>query len=482
MLGSLGEAREVGFGSAAEEVFQLGFLGGEGLDFGGEGFVFPLLFVGGAGFVGVGALVFRLFVARFQGLVAARGVLGCAVLGVVAGIVADVAVAFEDHEVVDDVVHETAIVADDDEASLIVAEEAFEDFERVDVEVVGGLVENQEVGVGHEHCEQVEPSALAATEVAEVVVLRHVVEAEVGEELVGGHLFAAVQLYLLRHVLDNLNDAAVGGGCHAGLGVEAEADGLPHDDAAAVGAQLLGDEVEEGGFPDAVGPHDAYLLALLEGVAVVVDQRDAVVAFGDVVHLQYFAANAFGLHRQLRTAFVETGMGFGFQLVEGVDTGLGLGATRLGHAAHPFQLGAIEAFGLLDLHALVVLAFGFLLQVVVVVAAIVVETAVVNLQYVLADVVEEVAVVCDHEDGEPLARQEILQPFNHFDVKMVGGLVQQQQVCVVDEYAAEGCFLLLASAEGVHCLVHLAVEVQPAEDFVNALLKGPFVLVLGPLH
>ena len=230
---------------------------------------------------------------------------------------------------------------------------------------------------------------------------------------------------MLGHVFDDVYHAAVGRGGHSFLCIEAETDGLPHDDAAAVGSQSLGDEVEEGGFAYAVGSDDAYFLAFLEYVAVVVDHLFAVVAFGDVVHFQYFAADALGLHGELRAAVVEAGVCLFLQLVEGVDACLGFGAAGLGHAAHPVELGAVKALGFLHFDALVVFPFRFFAQIVVVVAAVVVEAAVVQFEDVLAHVVEEVAVVCHHEDGQPLARQEVLQPFNHLYVQMVGWLVEE---------------------------------------------------------
>ena len=57
-------------------------------------------------------------------------------------------------------------------------------------------------------------------------------------------------------------------------------------------------------------------------------------------------------------------------------------------------------------------------------APIVVHPAVVYFQYILAHMVKKVPVVRHHEYGQPLPRQEILQPFYHLNVQMVGRLVQ----------------------------------------------------------
>ena len=87
-----------------------------------------------------------------------------------------------------------------------------------------------------------------------------------------------------------------------------------------------------------------------------------------------------------------------------------------------------------------------------------------------------------HEDCQPLTREELLQPLDHVYVQVVGGLVEDEQVAVVHEEAAECHLLLLAAAEGVHLAVEECVDAHAAEYLLHALLKGPLVLRLGALH
>ena len=294
----------------------------------------------------------------------------------------------------------------------------------------------------------------------------------------GRHTLAVVELNLLGDVFDEVNHAAVGRGAHARLGVIAELYGLAHDDAAAGRLQPFGDDVEEGALAHAVGTDDAYLLAALEDVGIVVDE----VAIADVVQLQYLAADALGFDGQLRTAVVEARVGFSLKLIESVNACLCFGAAGLRHAAHPFELGAVKAACLSHLGALVGLALGLLLQIVVVAAFIVIEARIVEFVDVVANVVEEVAVVGHHKDCQPLAREELLEPLNHVYIQVVGGLVEDEQVTVVHEQAAECHLLLLAAAEGVHLTVKESVDTHAAKYLLHALLEGPFVLSLGALH
>ena len=66
----------------------------------------------------------------------------------------DLGVAFEGEDVGGEAVEEVAVVADDHGAACEVLESVFECADCVDVEVVGGFVEEDDVGTAFEHvCE-----------------------------------------------------------------------------------------------------------------------------------------------------------------------------------------------------------------------------------------------------------------------------------------------------------------------------------------
>ena len=65
---------------------------------------------------------------------------------IVAFVPDDLAVALEGEDVRGDPIQEPPVVADDDGATGKVEQRLFEGTQRVDVEVVGGLVEQQQVG------------------------------------------------------------------------------------------------------------------------------------------------------------------------------------------------------------------------------------------------------------------------------------------------------------------------------------------------
>src|SRR6202034_4582281 len=83
----------------------------------------------------------------------------------------DMALAFEGQHVGGDAVEEEPIVADDDGAAREVEQRRFERAKGVDVEIVGRLVEQEKVGAALEHFRQMNAVALAAGQLADLLLL-----------------------------------------------------------------------------------------------------------------------------------------------------------------------------------------------------------------------------------------------------------------------------------------------------------------------
>ena len=89
-------------------------------------------------------------------------------------------VGVEVEDPVDDRVEQLDVVADDHEAALVAAQEVAQPPDRVGVEVVRRLVEQQRRRAGEEDAGQLDPAPLAAREGVQRLVEDPVVEAEVG--------------------------------------------------------------------------------------------------------------------------------------------------------------------------------------------------------------------------------------------------------------------------------------------------------------
>ena len=139
------------------------------------------------------------------------------------------------------------------------------------------------------------------------------------------------------------------------------------------------------------------------------------------------------------------GLGRALQLVEGILAILGLVASCLWLTAHPVEFCAVEVIGPGNLGPAVVNALLPFLQVVGIVAAIGVDGLVVDFEDDRAYAVEEIAVVGDHEQRLVASVEKAFQPFYHFQVEVVGRLVEYQQVWLQNKHVGQGHTLLLAA-------------------------------------
>ena len=108
------------------------------------------------------------------------------------------------------------------------------------------------------------------------------------------------------------------------------------------------------------------------------------------------------------------------------------------------------------------------------------DPAVVDLPHVLADLVEEPSVVRDHEQ-RPLARRPaplevVCQPLDGGEVKVVGGLVHEDDVPGVAEHAAEVHAAALPAGELAHEADEIEVAHELVKDRADARVRGPGVL------
>ncbi len=85
-------------------------------------------------------------------------------------------------DVVDDVVEQVAVVADDDDGGRIGLEIVDQPQHALEIEIVGGLVEQQEVGGGEQHRGERDAHAPAAGKFGKGAVLRRFVEAEAARD------------------------------------------------------------------------------------------------------------------------------------------------------------------------------------------------------------------------------------------------------------------------------------------------------------
>ena len=164
------------------------------------------------------------------------------------------------------------------------------------------------------------------------------------------------------------------------------------------------------------------------------------------------------------------------------DTRLRLGLTALGPLPDPFQLVLDRLLAAGFLAGFLLQALRLLLQIGGVVAFIGEIFPAIEFQDPADDIVEKIAVVGDHQHRAGIFLEMIFQPFDTLGVKMVGRLVEQQDVRLLDQQAGQRDAALLTArqafdrpvrrraAQRLHRDFQLVVE-RPAIDRVDLFLE-----------
>ena len=131
-------------------------------------------------------------------------------LGVAAAVERE-ALLFDVRDVADHGVEEDAVVGDQQQRAAVVAQPLFEPDDGVEIEVVGRLVEQQQIGAAHQRLRQVESHPPAAREVGHRPGEVGAREAQAVEQC-GGTGAGAVALDLLQPAMEQTDALAVVGG------------------------------------------------------------------------------------------------------------------------------------------------------------------------------------------------------------------------------------------------------------------------------
>src|SRR5438270_4487012 len=133
----------------------------------------------------------------------------CPVIGVIAFEPHDLTVAFKGEDVGRDAIEKPTVMRDDDGAAGIIEQRLCERAQRVDIEIVGRLVEQEKVGALLQHLCEMHPVALAAGELTDLFLL--VGAAEIEQRAIGAARdLAAAEIDLVLPARDLLPDGTVG--------------------------------------------------------------------------------------------------------------------------------------------------------------------------------------------------------------------------------------------------------------------------------
>ncbi len=229
---------------------------------------------------------------------------GFVIVGVIALKPADSAVALKGEDVGRHAVEEPAVVADDHHAAAEIGNAFFERAQGAHIEIVGGFVEQEQVGLRGEGAREEHAALEAAGERGEIGAR---VDAHAFEEFFEAQL--AFPRFLVRNFHKAGGDDVVRGAGDVGGDFLREAGearaGLARDDAG-VGLHLAGNHAHEGGFSGAVAPDEADAFAGVD-LEVYVFQ-DGRAAEGEVDVEQVYES-----HWKCGMWIAECGMGSGME-------------------------------------------------------------------------------------------------------------------------------------------------------------------------
>ena len=258
---------------------------------------------------------------------------------------------------------------------------------------------------------------------------------------------------------------------------------------------LAGDHAEERRLAGAVGADDPDDAAGRQLERKLVDEQPVAVALREIDEVDHVLTEPLGdgnddlrRRRRLLVALLD-------QFVVGGDARLGLGLPRFRRRGDPLAFLGERALAGGLLAAFLLEPLLLLLEPGRIIALVGNAAAAIELENPARDVVEEVAIVGDDEDRARIGAQMPLEPVDGLGVEMVGRLVEQEEVGLLEQEAAKGDAAALAArkrrhlrvvgraAERVHRLLDLAVEIPQALGLDLVLKPGHLVgRLVGIVH
>ena len=398
-----------------------------------------------------------------------RGRQGRLVIGIIAGVRRAGAVV-QKQQPVDDTVQEITVVRHDQQGARVVRQGLLKDLAGGDVQVVGRLVEHQQVGLGQHQLGERHAALLAAAEAADS--LQHLVAREQKAAQMASHL----ALRPIRRHLPHLVEHGVARP-QAGqfLVVIRHGDVAASAQDAVVGRFLAHQQAQQGALAGTIGPRQADLLAAVDGERQAPQHLAVAVALLQVAahqHLVVFAPVGGEPHVHAATVAA--------RLVQALHARQHLLAALRLPGVLPGDVAADKFLVTPDLGLLLVVGLCLLLaaqrlgrHVGGIIAGVALQAVLLQLDDLIDGAVEKIAIVRHHDDGARVVPQDALQPFRRLHVEVVRGLVEQQQIGLLQKHAGQGGDVLLAAAEVPNRrLQRLAAKPQSGERGLNAGVDG----------
>ncbi len=365
-------------------------------------------------------------------------------------------------------------MAGHDDRARPAVEQVLQRGEGVDVEVVGGLVEQEDIRFGRKQSQQLQPPLLAAGEIPDRRPQPCAGEAEHLGELGRGQL-PIIQRHPSGDLLDGFQHPQAHRHLTQLLGQEGGLHGLPAPHHPGVREGDPGQQPQQGGLARPVRADDTDPVAGPD-VPGDIGQQGPLIGNGDRLQLEHLLAEPGG-GQAAKRHLVTCRWHVGDQRVRRVDAEPGLAGARRRSPAQPGDLLAqhVLAFGL-DVGGDPG-AFGTGERPGRVPALVAADGALADLPRPDGDGIEEPAVVGDDDERAAPLDQVRGEPADPGDVEVVGRLVQDQQVRRADQQRGERDPAALAPRHRLHQRVEAQVgHAEAGQHGAHARVAGPLML------
>ncbi len=391
---------------------------------------------------------------------------------IAADILADATAAFEDPAFGYGVIHELTIVAHQHHGALIAIDQLFQQLQRFDIQVVCRFIENQQVAGFQKQPRQQQAVTFPARERPHRSHRPFRMEQEVLQiaqhmaRLTVNHHLLLTFRKVIHHRPVRIQLCAVlveVGNFQFGTNV----------DPPAVGLQLAKHQLQQRGFPTAVGANQGNLVAALDLRGEIFHQHFAINLIVDVLHFENDFAGArslFNLHPGTAHHFPALAALTTHRL-QGANAAFVTRAARFDPLTDPHFFLSELAVEFRILQFFNPQGFFFIQQILIVIARVGHQLAAIEVDDARRHIADKGAVVRNKDNGAFKGFQEPFQPVDGFDIQVVGRFIEQQHARPADQRAAQRRFTQPAAGQG--CQLGIGIKAKLLNHFVNAAVQLP---------
>ena len=361
-------------------------------------------------------------------------------------------------------------------------EEILKGREGIDVEIVCGLVEHQNVWFLHQKSHELESATLPARDISDERPPAGPTKAKPLAELSCSEFRAVAEFDPQADLFKRFEHAQLARYLHCGLGKMGKAHGLAASNLALIGIQRTGQQMKKGCLAGSIHTDEGDAVTRAQAPGDLAKKSAITECDADIDRVEDVLAKTRG--RKAKEFGPITNLGLvGDQRVCGLDSKAWLCGSSWWPSPKPRKFFPEEILAPILRDRLPPRALGSREHVGSVATFVLVDRAVGDLPCARADRVEKPAIVGHDNQGSPTGGEVAGQPVDAFDVEMVRWLVEQEEFWSVDEGSSKANPSTFATAQrcdwGIEPVGEARERDSPekaVEHFAKLRIAGPLVV------